>query len=118
MIWGLGGVGDWVGDGCLGWGKGYSATRARLVNHHGRSKYKRFPCNFFENRHMVGQNTKDFLVIFSKIVKNPKISRNVRNFLTKLIFLFFFHFFTKDTLKRLLGGPKSLRMIYKVVFKK
>ena len=49
MIRGLGGVGDWVGDGCLGWGEGYSTTRARLVNHHGRSKYKRFPCNFFEN---------------------------------------------------------------------
>ena len=59
MIWGLGGVGDWVGDGCLGWGEGYySTTRARLVSHHGRSKYKRFPCNLSK---IVTWSVKNFL---------------------------------------------------------
>ena len=110
MIWGLGGVGDWVGDGCLGWGEGYSTTRARLVNHHNRLKYKRFPCIFFENRQKSKKISK------SKIVKNQKHFRNVRKFLTKLFFLIFCYFFTKDTLKCLLGRPKRIRTIYKEVF--
>ena len=42
----------------------------------------------------------------------------MRNFLTNLKFDFFFHFFTTDVLKRLVGGPKVASKIYRVVFEK
>ena len=75
------------------------------------SKYKEIPCIFFPTK--IGQKTREFLLLFF-----AKIFRNVRNFLTKLIFFIFFHFFTTDTLKRLLRGPETIRMIYEVVFEK
>ena len=39
-------------------------------------------------------------------------------FYDKLFFFHFFHFFRTDILKHLLGGPKIIRVIYRVVFKK
>ena len=44
--------------------------------------------------------------------------KNLRNFLTKLKFDFFFDFFSKDVLITLLRGPKTMRKIYRVVFEK
>ena len=69
------------------------------------------------------QNTRKFPVFFSpsKSVKNQgnsfyfffaKYTRFVRNFLKKLFLVFFSKFFTSDTLKTLLGGPKVISVIY------
>ena len=68
-------------------------------------------------------NTRKFPVIFfpSKTVKKQgnsfyfffaKYTRFVRNFLKNLFLVFFSNFFTTDTLKTLLGGPKVISMIY------
>ena len=45
-----------------------------------------------------------------------KYTRFVRRFSIYLEIDFFFHFFTKDVLKRLLRGPKVTSVIYRVVF--
>ena len=47
-----------------------------------------------------------------------KYPRFVRNFLRKLRFLKNSEFFTKDVLKRLLGGMETISVIYQVVFEK
>ena len=53
-----------------------------------------------------------------KIFQNFIEKKNLRNFLTKLKFDFFFIFFSKDVLITLLRGPKTMRKIYRVVFEK
>ena len=50
--------------------------------------------------------------------KFSKYPRFVRNFLKKKIFFKNFDFFTKDVLKRLLGGMKTISVIYQEVFEK
>ena len=42
----------------------------------------------------------------------------VRNFLTNLIFLFFFEFFSENVLKTLLRGRETTRKKYRIVFEK
>ena len=57
-----------------------------------------------------------FFGIFDNIFS--KYPRFVRNFLTKLRFFKNSEFFTKDVLKRLLGGMETISVIYRVVFEK
>ena len=53
-----------------------------------------------------------------KIFQNFIEKKNLRNFLTKKKFDFFFDFFSKDVFITLLRGPKTMRKIYRVVFEK
>ena len=61
----------------------------------------------------IGQKTREFPLLFF-----AKYTRFVRNFLKILFLVFFSNFYTTDTLKPLLGGPKVISVIYQVVFEK
>ena len=59
----------------------------------------------------IGQKTREFPLLFF-----AKYTRFVRNFLKILFLVFFSNFYTTDTLKPLLGGPKVISVIYQVIF--
>ena len=48
----------------------------------------------------------------------PRFCPKCANFFDKINFIIFFHFFTIDVLKRLLGGPETIRVKYQVIFEK
>ena len=81
-------------------------------------------CSFYSskgtknNQENLVSNFREICEILVKIRFLTKYTRFVRNFLKKLFLFFFTNFYTTDTLKSHLRGPKIISVIYQVVFEK
>ena len=64
------------------------------------------------NQENLVSNFREICEILVKIRFLTKKNRFVRNFLKKLFLFFFTNFYTTDTLKSLLRGPKIISVIY------